>query len=425
MAISEFIKSVPADSNVVIRRDIQPFPVSKNILKSIVCYSHIRDKKEECLSLNLDSHADDMKNLLQDIKRIMDCISIECIDDLTRITKIFSEAIQPYTEISKMLNTEPKVGIICIGNARTGKSRLLTTSQTDFDPKFAASGSDTAVADQKLYVFPDGYIGLIDTPGLYEVEKEHLERNIKEITKGVKLAKHMKLCLVGRANSGNIRIQDHAVIARISECLSSKSYGIGTKASPEGKPIIATLIINHVSEWEMDEYTKENIETIYKSITSSVTEFGGRICIQQIILIASMDPKVLAKKTDNLIHFINETAETNELEFRTPLKASPDDIPRLKKVLSAAGAGALGLSGGVVAKTFVEKIIVPASRSAPYFSFGVFLTTGIFVYSLATNYLGQTKTDRSSESFSKNDIRIYTLKAKDDFPMPSQYIREA
>ncbi|KAI8603095.1 hypothetical protein EDD21DRAFT_413378 [Dissophora ornata] len=227
----------------------------------------------------------------------------------------------------------------------------------------------------------------------------------------------MKLCLVGRANSGNIRIQDHAAIARISECLSNKSYGIGTKTCPEGKPIIATLIINHVSEWEMDEYTKENIKSIYKSIKDSVTKFEGQLYIQQIILIASMDPKVLAKKTDNLIRFINETAETNELEFRTPLNASQEDIPSLTKVLSAAGAGAVGLSGGLAAGILVDVPLLLATCAVHYSEFWVVVVSGLaIIYNQVIKYFAQKKTERSRASFNENDIPIYILKAKDDLP---------
>ncbi|KAG0357093.1 hypothetical protein BGX24_006286, partial [Mortierella sp. AD032] len=279
-AISEFAKSVSPDSMVVVERYIRNFPVAKDTLVSIGCHNYIKAKKKECLALALPPFK--RNELSKELDSILDRIETKRDISLANAMELFTEAIRPYPKVLENVDPKPKIGIICLGNARAGKSQLLSTSQTNFAPKFAPTGSDTLLASQQYYTSTKGDFGLIDTPGLYEVNRERTKHNIQEIGKGLGMAKYMKVCLVTTANAGNIHDQDHAMIGRMSGYLSSKSYNGDEeinydedqpmnkqKSSSKGDPIVATLIINMINEWSLDSYTHDNIGVVYKSIKKS------------------------------------------------------------------------------------------------------------------------------------------------------------
>lgn len=359
---------------------------------------------------------------------IMDSIETKRDVSLAEAMELFTKTIRPYPKVSEKVDSKPKVGIICLGNARAGKSQLLSTSQTNFAPKFAPTGADTQLASQQYYVSTKWDIGLIDTPGLYEVDRNRIKHNVQEIGKGLRMAKYMKVCLVTTANAGNIHDEDHAMIARISEYLSSKSYhgeeGInydegqpinGRKSSSKGDPIVVTLIINMINEWSLDSYTHDNIKVVYESIKKSVDMFHGRLCIQQMILVASMDPKLLATKSDKLIEFINDTAATNELK-QGELKATQGDIPMIRKVLAAAGSGTVGFGGGLVAGGVVDAMIL-SSALAPVVAFGVVAVAGSYVlYDFAMKYQKEERA-KDFRANKEREVPIYILKSEDTAPV--------
>ncbi|KAG0369029.1 hypothetical protein BGX24_002585 [Mortierella sp. AD032] len=425
-AMSEFIKSVSSDSMVVVERNIRHFPVAKNTLMSIGCHNYIKAKKKECLALELSSIE---KNILsKELDSIMDRIETTRNISLAEAMELFTESIRPYFKVLEKVDSKPKVGIICLGNARAGKSQLLSTSQTNFAPKFAPTGSDTQLASQQYYASTKGDFGLIDTPGLYEVNRERTKHNVQEIGKGLGMAKYMKVCLVTTANGGNIHDQDHAMIGRVSGYLSSKSYNgdeginydedqpINTqKSSLKGDPIVATLIINMINEWSLDDYTHDSIKVVYESIKKSVDVFNGRLCIQQIILIASMNPKLLATKSDKLIEFINDTADTNELS-QGELKATQDDIPRVTKALVAAGAGTIGFHCGVVVGGIIDAMIITsAAILTPVVALGVAIAGSYVLYDQGIKF-HKRKRAECYRANKEREVPIYILKSEDTAP---------
>ncbi|KAF9990284.1 hypothetical protein BGZ75_002598 [Mortierella antarctica] len=421
MAMAEFIKSVPRDSPVVIERSLRYFPLSKNPLISIGCCNYMEAKKDECLSLKLSS--DEKRKLSLDIDSLKDRIGKECITDLAEVMELFTKVIQPYPKVSKKVDPRPKVGIICLGNARAGKSQLLTTSQTNFAPKIAASGADTQQSSQQYYASSrTGHVGLIDTPGLYEVDHERTQKNAQEIRKGVKMAQSMILCLVTLANSGNIHFEDHAMIGKISGYLSRLSYDIdsgasqsmkGQEPSSGGNAIAVTLIINRVDEWSVDSYTQEHITVVVDSIKKAVAELKGGLRIQQIILVATMHPQLLEKKTDKLVEFIINTAETNELK-EGKLTVTQDDVPMMRKLLTAAGAGTVGFTSGLVAGGVVDAMIISATGLAPVVAFGAVAIAGSAI--VYNSMIKDHKKKRADDCTANRDIPVFVLTSKDTVP---------
>ena len=305
--------------------------------------------------------------------------------------------------------SESEIGIICIGNSRTGKSQILTTSQTNFFPKNSARGADTQKAIKQKYITDINTVWLIDTPGLYEIDQSRLEENVKEVTKGLQMMSSVKVCFVGRSNSGNMNIQDHAVIARISECLR----GLSNNKKEIG--VIATIIINHVNEWEFDDYMDvENIKKIFATMHDSVKYFKGQLFVEQVIMIESMNPLLLKEKTDSLINFINKNTSPNKLKFISKLKAEKNDVALLTKVITGVVSGVTSFGAGIVAGNMVNSAIV--SASAPFVALGAVTILGtIGLYTGVMSYINTNKDEASIKSLN-NNIKVYTLRKNDKEP---------